>query len=116
MREPLVRRREVLAEVCERLDAEAPRRRGYGPGRSLPIPCIFCPCLAASNTGSTARGEPDRTRPNIVVILADDIGYGDLSCYGATKVKTPNLDKLAKQGMRFLRFYVGPALYGGNVS
>ena len=38
---------------------------------------------------------------NIIVILADDIGYGDLSCYGATKVKTPNLDKLAAQGMRF---------------
>ncbi len=40
-------------------------------------------------------------RPNIVVILADDIGYGDLGCYGATKVKTPNLDRLAKQGLRF---------------
>src|SRR4051812_5704108 len=39
--------------------------------------------------------------PNIIVILADDIGYGDLSCYGATKVKTPNVDKLAAQGMRF---------------
>src|ERR1700761_9429273 len=40
-------------------------------------------------------------RPNIVVILADDAGYGDLSCYGATKVRTPNLDALAAQGMRF---------------
>src|SRR5579864_8346159 len=40
-------------------------------------------------------------RPNIVVILADDIGYGDLGCYGATKVATPNLDKLAHSGMRF---------------
>jgi arylsulfatase A-like enzyme len=39
--------------------------------------------------------------PNIVVILADDIGYGDLGCYGATKLKTPNLDKLAAAGMRF---------------
>ena len=39
--------------------------------------------------------------PNIVIILADDIGYGDLSCYGAIKVKTPNLDKLAAAGMRF---------------
>jgi len=39
--------------------------------------------------------------PNIVIILADDIGYGDLGCYGATKVKTPNLDKLAEGGMRF---------------
>jgi arylsulfatase A-like enzyme len=41
-------------------------------------------------------------RPNIVVILTDDIGYGDLSCYGATKVRTPHLDRLAAGGMRFL--------------
>jgi len=40
-------------------------------------------------------------KPNIVFILADDIGYGDFSCYGATKVKTPNVDLLAKQGARF---------------
>lgn len=39
--------------------------------------------------------------PNIVFVLADDIGYGDLGCYGATKVKTPNLDRLAEQGRRF---------------
>jgi arylsulfatase A-like enzyme len=40
-------------------------------------------------------------KPNIVLILADDIGYGDLSCYGAVKVKTPNCDKLAAAGIRF---------------
>ncbi len=39
--------------------------------------------------------------PNIVVILADDVGYGDLGCYGSTKIKTPHLDRLAKEGMRF---------------
>ena len=39
--------------------------------------------------------------PNIVYILADDIGYGDLSCYGATKIQTPNCDRLAKEGLRF---------------
>lgn len=39
--------------------------------------------------------------PNVIIILADDIGYGDLGCYGATKIKTPNLDSLAKNGMRF---------------
>jgi arylsulfatase A-like enzyme len=40
-------------------------------------------------------------RPNIVVIYADDLGYGDVGCYGATKVKTPNIDQLAAQGIRF---------------
>lgn len=39
--------------------------------------------------------------PNVIFILVDDLGYGDLSCYGATKIHTPNLDKLAKQGVQF---------------
>jgi arylsulfatase A-like enzyme len=41
------------------------------------------------------------TRPNVIVILADDVGWGDAGCYGANKIKTPNLDALAKDGMRF---------------
>jgi len=40
--------------------------------------------------------------PNVVLIFADDLGYGDLGCYGATKVKTPNIDRLAKEGRRFM--------------
>ncbi|MBD0832589.1 sulfatase family protein [Aestuariibaculum sediminum] len=40
-------------------------------------------------------------KPNVIFILADDLGYGDLSCYGATKLYTPNIDKLAKQGVKF---------------
>jgi len=40
-------------------------------------------------------------KPNVIFILADDLGYGDLSCYGATKLNTPNLDKLAEKGIRF---------------
>jgi arylsulfatase A-like enzyme len=43
----------------------------------------------------------NRTRPNIVLIYADDVGWGDLGCYGATSVKTPNLDRLAARGVRF---------------
>jgi arylsulfatase A-like enzyme len=50
-------------------------------------------------TPHTAAGEP--AKPNIIYILSDDLGYGDLGCYGATKVKTPNLDRLASQGCRF---------------
>ena len=46
-------------------------------------------------------GAADAKRPNIVVIYADDLGYGDVSCYGATKVKTPNIDSLAARGLRF---------------
>jgi arylsulfatase A-like enzyme len=45
--------------------------------------------------------------PNIVYILADDLGYGDLGCYGQTKLTTPHLDQLASQGMRFTRHYAG---------
>jgi len=44
-------------------------------------------------------------KPNIVFILADDLGYADLSCYGATEIKTPNLDRMANEGVRFTNFY-----------
>ena len=40
-------------------------------------------------------------KPNIIIIYLDDLGYGDLGCYGAKGVKTPNVDKLAKNGIRF---------------
>ena len=46
-------------------------------------------------------------KPNIILILADDLGYGDLGCYGQQKIETPNLDRLAKMGVRFTQFYSG---------
>ena len=45
------------------------------------------------------------TRPNIIVIMADDLGYGDVSCYGATALKTPHIDQLAAEGLRFTSGY-----------
>ncbi len=45
-------------------------------------------------------------RPNVVIILTDDMGYGDLSCYNQNQIKTPNIDRLAAEGVRFTDFYV----------
>ncbi len=46
-------------------------------------------------------------RPNIIYIMADDLGYGDLSCFGQTKFKTPNIDRLAAEGVTFTDYYAG---------
>ena len=45
-------------------------------------------------------------KPNVVIILTDDMGYGDISCYNKNQIKTPNIDRLATEGVRFTDFYV----------
>lgn len=55
--------------------------------------------LQACTSGKKPETKPEK--PNILIIYTDDLGYGDLSCYGATKIKTPNIDRLASQGLRF---------------
>ncbi|MCX6327738.1 MAG: arylsulfatase [Bacteroidia bacterium] len=47
------------------------------------------------------------SKPNVIYIFADDLGYGDLGCYGQKKIQTPNLDRLASEGIRFTQHYVG---------
>ena len=59
--------------------------------------------LIAGNLYAEQRSD----KPNILFILADDLGYGDVGCYGQTKIKTPNIDRLAKEGMRFTDHYAG---------
>ena len=49
-------------------------------------------------------------RPNIILIVADDLGYGELGCYGQQKIKTPAIDQMAREGMRFTQFYAGASL------
>lgn len=61
--------------------------------------------VAAQRAAPSAPDSPRAAKPNIVVIMADDLGYGDLSCYGATEIQTPNIDKLAASGVRFTSGY-----------
>ena len=51
----------------------------------------------------------DKKTPNLVLIYADDLGYGDVSCYGATKVATPNIDRIAREGVRFINAHSASA-------
>ncbi|MGZ0171912.1 MAG: sulfatase-like hydrolase/transferase [Planctomycetales bacterium] len=52
----------------------------------------------------------DEVKPNVVLILADDLGYGDLGCYGSDTIRTPNLDRLAQSGMRFTDFHMASSV------
>ncbi len=64
----------------------------------------------AAASVSDPSGLAAASRPNIVFILADDLGYGDLGCYGQRRIETPNLDRLAADGMRFTDAYGGSAV------
>src|SRR5688572_26584143 len=59
------------------------------------------PCVLALAAGPSPAADP----PNVVVILCDDLGYGDLGCYGHPTIRTPHLDRMAAEGMKFTSFY-----------
>lgn len=54
-----------------------------------------------------ALGQTASSRPNIVYILMDDLGFGDIGCYGQEKIETPHIDQLRQEGMRFTQHYTG---------
>jgi hypothetical protein len=68
-----------------------------------------CVALLVWFVGPTTQGA-ERRPPNIVVILADDLGYVDLGCFGQKILATPRLDAMAAEGMRFTQFYAGSAV------
>jgi arylsulfatase A-like enzyme len=76
------------------------------PFIAIALICMFILVQPGSSTGQQTKAAP----PNIIFILADDLGYGDLGCYGQKLIQTPNLDAMAKQGMRFTQFYAGTAV------
>lgn len=62
---------------------------------------ILCPAVSVDAKNNKNAQVTNREQPNVIIILADDLGYGDLECYGAKNVQTPHVNQLAKQGIRF---------------
>lgn len=69
--------------------------------KCLPIGIVICPIALVA--------ESPTKRPNVVLIYADDLGYGDLSCYGASRIQTPHIDALSREGLRFTNAYAAAA-------
>jgi len=68
---------------------------------------LLAASLVAAPSVAAPAVESPALPPNIILIVADDLGWGDLGCYGQQKIATPNIDRLAAEGMRFTRFYAG---------
>ena len=66
----------------------------------------FLSTLAGGAVASRVSGQT-AAKPNIVLIYADDLGYGDVGCYGQKRIQTPHIDRLAQEGLRFTDFYAG---------
>ncbi|MBN2813660.1 MAG: sulfatase-like hydrolase/transferase [Bacteroidales bacterium] len=71
------------------------------------INSLFLPLLVIGCSNEKPEPVKEPQRPNIIYILADDLGYGDLSCYGQQRFSTPNIDRLAEDGIWFTQHYSG---------
>jgi arylsulfatase A-like enzyme len=70
----------------------------------------IAPLVLAAGAASGSAATQPAARPNIIFIMADDLGHGDLGCYGQEKIRTPNIDRLATEGTRFTQAYAGAAV------
>ena len=77
----------------------------YAQVRKLAVLVVWSAGIVLLALPSATASAAD-AKPNIVVLFADDLGYGDLGCYGHPTIRTPNLDRMAAEGMRFTQFYV----------
>lgn len=75
----------------------------------LSITCLTAAGLCTGAGMAQTTDNNKESRPNVVILLTDDQGYGDLKCYNNSQVETPNIDRLAAEGMRFTDFYAGAA-------
>src|SRR5215813_3126235 len=94
-----------------------PRERGDCTRRDFVAQCsvltrreILAATASAALSSSTASAQGRTAKPNIVYIMADDLGYADLSCYGRREYRTSNIDSIASNGMKFLQAYANSAV------
>ncbi len=80
--------------------------KAFSLEKNLPVLIIFS--LVSSLLCSHAEASQSAKKPNVVIIFIDDLGYGDIGPFGATKQKTPNLDRMAREGMKLTSFYAAP--------
>lgn len=90
-------------------------KKKYLPLRKMPLlltalPLASCTPTTLTITTIETYKQHEKNNPNIIFILADDLGYADLSCLGQTKIPTPNIDRLASQGMLFTQHYSGSSV------
>lgn len=79
-------------------------------GFNTKVTALAITLLVISSLHANSQRNQSQNPPNIIIIFADDLGYGDLSCYGHPTIRTPNLDQMAEEGMRFTQFYVGSSV------
>ncbi len=87
-------------------DKPAPRKQGFPPHPLAALVLAVLGLLLCDLSLNQALCEEAHPRPNIIVIFTDDLGYGDLGCFGHPTIRTPNLDRMAAQGQRWTQFYV----------
>jgi arylsulfatase A len=87
----------ALRRKCRVMTSFPPSRRAF----------LRTAGLAGAAATLPSSGSSAAAKPNIVFVLADDLGHGDLGCYGQTKIRTPHIDRLAGEGMRFTQHYSG---------
>ena len=71
---------------------------------------IILPLTGLALAGAYTWAQDGNSKPNVILFIVDDLGYCDLSCYGSSFYETPNIDRLASEGVRFTSAYAGCAL------